>query len=153
MPFDLVPGATIGILGGGQLGRMLALAAAKLGLKTHVYAQDPGSPAFDVASARTIAPYEDERMLMEFASKVELVTYEFENIPARTASILADACLVRPSPQTLAICQDRLAEKEFLTAAGIKTAPYMRVDDAGALARAVAQIGRPSILKTSPLRL
>lgn len=148
MAFDLVPGATIGILGGGQLGRMLALAAAKLGLKTHVYAPDSGSPAFDVASARTIAPYEDELALMEFASKVELVTYEFENIPARTTSILADACLVRPSPQTLAICQDRLAEKEFLTAAGIKTAPYMRVDDAGALARAVAQIGRPSILKT-----
>lgn len=148
MPFDLVPGATIGILGGGQLGRMLALAAAKLGLKTHVYAPEPESPAFDVASERTIASYEDERTLTEFAGKVELVTYEFENIPSRTASILSDACLVRPSPETLAICQDRLAEKEFLTAAGIKTAPYMRVDDAGALARAVAQIGRPSILKT-----
>jgi len=148
VPFELVPGATIGILGGGQLGRMLALAAAKLGLKTHVYAQDPESPAFDVASARTIAPYEDELRLMEFAGKVELITFEFENIPSRAASILSDACLVRPSPETLAICQDRLAEKEFLTAAGIKTAPYMRVDDAGALARAVAQIGRPSILKT-----
>ena len=148
MPFDLVPGATIGILGGGQLGRMLALAAAKLGLKTHVYAQDPESPAFDVASAKTIAAYEDEHALMEFAGKVELITYEFENIPSRTASVLSDSCLVRPSPETLAVCQDRLAEKEFLTAAGIKTAPYMRVDDAGALARAVAQIGRPSILKT-----
>jgi 5-(carboxyamino)imidazole ribonucleotide synthase len=148
MPFDLVPGATIGILGGGQLGRMLALAAAKLGLKTHVYAQDPESPAFDVASAQTIAAYEDEHALMEFAGKVELITYEFENIPSRTASVLSDSCLVRPSPETLAICQDRLSEKEFLKAAGIKTAPYMRVDDAGALARAVAQIGRPSILKT-----
>ncbi|HUB63108.1 MAG TPA: 5-(carboxyamino)imidazole ribonucleotide synthase [Methylocella sp.] len=148
MPFDLVPGATVGVLGGGQLGRMLALAAAKLGLKTHVYAPDPESPAFDVASARTIAPYEDEQALMAFAAQVELVTYEFENIPSRTAAVLSDACLVRPSPDTLAICQDRLAEKEFLTAAGIKTAPYMRVDDAGALARAVAQLGRPSILKT-----
>jgi len=148
VPFDLVPGATIGILGGGQLGRMLALAAAKLGLKTHVYAPDPESPAFDVASARTIAPYEDEVALMEFANRVELVTYEFENIPSRTTSLLSDACLVRPSPEALAICQDRLTEKEFLTSAGIKTAPYMRVDDAGALARAVAQIGRPSILKT-----
>ena len=148
MSFELVPGATIGILGGGQLGRMLALAAAKLGLKTHVYAQDPESPAFDVASARTIAAYEDELTLVEFASTVELITFEFENIPSRTAAILADSSVVRPGPETLAVCQDRLAEKEFLTAAGAKAAPYMRVDDAGALARAVAQIGRPSILKT-----
>jgi 5-(carboxyamino)imidazole ribonucleotide synthase len=148
MSFELVPGATIGILGGGQLGRMLALAAAKLGLKTHVYAQDPESPAFDVASARTIAPYEDELTLAEFAGAVELITYEFENIPSRTAAILAESCVVRPGPETLAVCQDRLAEKEFLTAAGVRAAPYMRVDDAGALARAIAQIGRPSILKT-----
>jgi 5-(carboxyamino)imidazole ribonucleotide synthase len=148
VPFELVPGATIGILGGGQLGRMLALAAAKLGLKTHVYAQDPESPAFDVASARTIAAYEDELTLAEFAGTVELITYEFENIPFRTAAILADSCVVRPGPTALAVCQDRLAEKEFLAAAGIKAAPYMRVDDAGALARAIAQIGRPSILKT-----
>jgi 5-(carboxyamino)imidazole ribonucleotide synthase len=145
---QLVPGATIGILGGGQLGRMLALAAAKLGLKTHVYAQDPESPAFDVASARTIAPYEDELTLAEFAGTVELVTYEFENIPSRTVAILADSCVVRPGPEALAVCQDRLAEKEFLAAAGIAAAPYMRVDDAGALARAIAKIGRPSILKT-----
>jgi 5-(carboxyamino)imidazole ribonucleotide synthase len=148
VPFELVPGATIGILGGGQLGRMLALAAAKLGLKTHVYAQDPESPAFDVASAHTIAAYEDELTLAEFAGTVELITYEFENIPFRTAAILADSCVVRPGPTALAVCQDRLAEKEFLAAAGIKAAPYMRVDDAGALARAIAQIGRPSILKT-----
>jgi 5-(carboxyamino)imidazole ribonucleotide synthase len=148
MSFELVPGATIGILGGGQLGRMLALAAAKLGLKSHVYAQDPESPAFEVASARTIAAYEDELTLVEFAGTVELITYEFENIPSRTAAILAESCVVRPGPETLAVCQDRLAEKEFLTAAGVKAAPYMRVDDAGALARAVAQIGRPSILKT-----
>jgi 5-(carboxyamino)imidazole ribonucleotide synthase len=146
--FELVPGATLGILGGGQLGRMLALAAAKLGLKTHVYAQDPESPAFDVASARTIAAYEDELTLVEFAGTVDLVTYEFENIPSRTAAILADSCVVRPGPEILAVCQDRLAEKEFLAAAGVKAAPYMQVDDAGALARAIAQIGRPSILKT-----
>ncbi|HEY8009162.1 MAG TPA: 5-(carboxyamino)imidazole ribonucleotide synthase [Methylocella sp.] len=148
MPFDLVPGATIGILGGGQLGRMLTLAAAKLGLKTHVYAEDLDSPAFDVASVRTIASYEDEVTLAEFARAVELITYEFENVPSRAASILSDVCLVRPGPKALAICQDRLVEKEFLTSAGIKTTPYARVDDAGALARAVAQIGRPSILKT-----
>jgi 5-(carboxyamino)imidazole ribonucleotide synthase len=145
---DLTPGSAIGILGGGQLGRMLALSAARLGLKTHVYASDPESPAFDVASARTIAPYGDELTLTEFANTVDLVTYEFENIPSRTVEILAESCLVRPGPEALGVCQDRLAEKEFLTAAGVKAAPYMRVDDAGALARAVAQIGRPAILKT-----
>jgi len=145
---ELIPGATIGILGGGQLGRMLALAAAKLGLKTHAYAPDPESPAFDVASARTIAPFEDELSLTEFARTVELVTYEFENIPSRTASILAESCVVRPGPEALGVCQDRLAEKEFLSAAGVRAAPHMRVDDAGALARAIAQIGRPAILKT-----
>jgi 5-(carboxyamino)imidazole ribonucleotide synthase len=149
--FELVPGATIGILGGGQLGRMLALAAAKLGLRTHVYAPDSESPAFDVATARTIAPYEDEPALVEFANAVELITYEFENVPSRTAAILSDSCLVRPGPEVLGVCQDRLHEKEFLAAAGVKTAPYMRVDDAGAFARAIAQIGRPSILKTRRL--
>jgi len=148
LSIDLLPGATIGILGGGQLGRMLALSAARLGLKTHIYAPDPESPAFDVASARTIAPYGDELTLAEFANGVDLITYEFENIPSRTAKILAESCLVRPGPEALGVCQDRLAEKEFLTAAGVKAAPYMRVDDPGALARAVAQIGRPSILKT-----
>jgi 5-(carboxyamino)imidazole ribonucleotide synthase len=127
---------------------MLALAAAKLGLKTHVYAPDPASPAFDVSGARTIAAYEDEQSLMEFASSVQLVTYEFENVPSRTASILSDTSLVRPGPEALGVCQDRLAEKEFLAAAGVRTAPYMRVDDAGAFARAIAQIGRPAILKT-----
>jgi 5-(carboxyamino)imidazole ribonucleotide synthase len=151
LPFELVPGATIGILGGGQLGRMLALAAAKLGLKTHIYAPEPESPAFDVASACTIASYNDEEALAAFAASVELVTYEFENVPSRAAEILNDSCLVRPGPEALGICQDRLAEKEFLAAAGVKTAPFMRVDDAGALARAIAQIGRPSILKTRRL--
>lgn len=148
MSFDLIPGATIGILGGGQLGRMLALAAARLGLKSHIYAPDPESPAFDIACAKTVARYDDEPALANFAAAVDLVTYEFENVPSRTVEILADSCLVRPGPEALGVCQDRLAEKEFLAAAGVKAAPYMRVEDAGALARAVGQIGRPAILKT-----
>lgn len=148
MSSSLRPGATIGILGGGQLGRMLALAAARLGLKTHVYSPDPVSPAFDVCAARTVAAYEDERALTEFAGSVDLVTYEFENVPARTADVLADLTLVRPSPAALAACQDRLVEKEFLAANAIATAPYLRVDDAGAFARAVARLGRRSILKS-----
>jgi 5-(carboxyamino)imidazole ribonucleotide synthase len=144
----LSPGAAIGILGGGQLGRMLALAAARLGLEAHVYCPEPDSPAFAVCAGSTIAPYEDEAALAEFAAKVEVVTYEFENVPARAAAILSDLSRVRPGSAALATCQDRLVEKEFLEASGIATAPYARVDDAGALARAVAKLGRRSILKT-----
>ena len=131
----LAPGDTIGILGGGQLGRMLSVAAARLGLRAHVYCPDPDSPAFDVCSAKTIAAYEDEAGLTAFAGAVDVVTYEFENVPARTAEVLAAS-------------QDRLVEKEFVNSLGIRTAPFMNVDTAGSLARAVAQLGRPSILKT-----
>ncbi|MGD0632989.1 MAG: 5-(carboxyamino)imidazole ribonucleotide synthase [Beijerinckiaceae bacterium] len=144
----LAPGATIGILGGGQLGRMIAMAAAKLGLKAHIYSPDPESPAFDVATAHTIADYEDEQALRTFAASVDVVTYEFENVPARTASVLAALKPVRPDAAALAASQDRLVEKEFITSLGILTAPFIGVDSAGALARAVAQLGRPSILKT-----
>ncbi len=147
----LAPGGTIGILGGGQLGRMLVMAAAQLGLKAHIYTPEADSPAFDVAAARTIAAYEDERALADFAAQIDLVTYEFENVPARTAGILAELCPVRPGPAALAASQDRLSEKEFLASLGIETAPYISVEDAGALARAVAQLGRPSILKTRQL--
>jgi len=151
MPQDIAPGATIGILGGGQLGRMLAMAAARLGLKTHIYAPDARSPAFEVAAAHTIAAYEDEAALAAFAKSVDVITYEFENVPARTAAILAEICPVRPNPRALETSQDRLDEKQFLSGLGIPTAPFAQVDDAGALARAVAQIGRPSILKTRRL--
>lgn len=148
MHATLSPGATIGILGGGQLGRMLAMAAAKLGLKAHIYSPDADSPAFDVSAARTVAAYEDEAALREFGAAVDVVTYEFENVPARTASVLSEIRPVRPDAAALAASQDRLVEKEFLTSLGILTAPYIAVDSAGALARAVAQLGRPSILKT-----
>jgi 5-(carboxyamino)imidazole ribonucleotide synthase len=148
MAVKLEPGGTIGVLGGGQLGRMLALAAADLGLKTHIYTPEADSPAFDVCAEATCAPYEDEAALTRFAQAVDLVTYEFENVPARTAAILEALRPVRPGPAALAVSQDRLDEKDFLTSLGIATAPYVRVDDAGALARAVAQFGRPSLLKT-----
>lgn len=143
----VIPGATIGILGSGQLGRMLALAAARLGLKAHVYAPDPG-PAFDVAARHTLGAYEDEAALAIFADSVAVVTYEFENVPAQSAAALAARRAVLPPPPALAATQDRLVEKEFLRGLGIPTAPFLPVDDAGALARAVAQLGRPAILKT-----
>ncbi len=144
---SLSPGATVGILGGGQLGRMIAMAAAKLGLRVHVYCPETG-PAFDVASAYTVASYEDETALRRFAAAVDVVTYEFENVPARTAEVLAALKPVRPDAAALAASQDRLVEKEFMTSLGILTAPFAGVESAGPLARAVAQLGRPSILKT-----
>jgi 5-(carboxyamino)imidazole ribonucleotide synthase len=144
----LSPGDTIGILGGGQLGRMLAMAAARLGLKSHIYCPDTDSPAFDVAGAKTVAAYEDEAALRAFAQSVDVITYEFENIPARTAEVLAALRPVRPGPAALAVSQDRLTEKDFVTSLGILTAPYRAVEDAGALARAVGELGRPAILKT-----
>lgn len=146
-PRVIAPGATIGILGSGQLGRMMAMAAARLGIKSHIYAPEAG-PAFDVAAFCTLAAYEDEPALARFADQVSVITYEFENVPARTAAILASHCPVLPGSTALATSQDRLQEKQFINGLGIATAPFAAVDDAGSLARAVAQIGRPSILKT-----
>jgi 5-(carboxyamino)imidazole ribonucleotide synthase len=144
----LAPGARIGIVGGGQLGRMLALAAARLGLSCHIYTPGEGEPAIEVASKATLAPYDDRPALARFAASVDVVTYEFENIPAATAEFLNTLKPVRPSPRVLALTQDRLVEKNFVAKLGIAVAPFAQVDDAGALARAVARIGRPSILKT-----
>ncbi len=147
----LQPGATIGILGGGQLGRMLAMAAARLGLKTHVYAPESASPAFDVAAAHTVGAFDDADALAEFAECVDVATYEFENVPAGSVAVLAQLCPVRPGPAALEASQDRLAEKEFLAALGVETAAYLSVEDAGALIRAVGKLGRPAILKTRRL--
>jgi 5-(carboxyamino)imidazole ribonucleotide synthase len=105
----LAPGSTIGILGGGQLGRMLALAAAQLGLKSHIYSDVPGG-ACDVAAASTIGPYEDTARIRAFAEAVDVVTYEFENVPLEAAAAAEAAAPVRPGPKALAVAQDRLEE-------------------------------------------
>ncbi|HXW23292.1 MAG TPA: 5-(carboxyamino)imidazole ribonucleotide synthase [Xanthobacteraceae bacterium] len=139
---------TIGILGGGQLGRMLALAAARLGLKCHVYAPDPQSPAFDVVRRATRADYADESALDRFASDVDVVTYEFENVPVETARFLAARRPVLPDPAVLATTQDRLAEKDFVAGLQIATAPYRRIDGPADLAPALEAVGRPAVLKT-----
>ena len=141
------PGDTIGILGSGQLGRMLAMAAARLGIRSHIYCPESG-PAFDVAAAHTKADYDDDAALAAFAAQVKVVTYEFENVPSHTAEFLSDHGHVHPNARALAIAQDRLSEKRFLNGLGIPTAPFLDVDDAEGLARAVTQLGRPSILKT-----
>ncbi|MEM7428413.1 MAG: 5-(carboxyamino)imidazole ribonucleotide synthase [Pseudomonadota bacterium] len=144
----LPPGSVIGILGGGQLGRMLALAAARLGLKSHIYCPDAASPAFDVSAAHICAPYEDEAALAEFASSVDVVTYEFENVPDVTADLLSARVPVHPDPKILAITQDRATEKEYLEAIGLEVARWAKISTGEDLERAVDRIGLPAILKT-----
>jgi 5-(carboxyamino)imidazole ribonucleotide synthase len=147
----LKPGATIGILGGGQLARMLALAAAPLGLRCHVYSPEKNSCAFDVVHAGTCAAYEDETALGRFAGAVDVITYEFENVPAKTAAFLARRKPVLPDPQVLETTQDRLAEKNFISALKIATAPFAPVHSATQLADAAAVVGLPAVLKTRQL--
>ena len=136
------PGGTIGILGGGQLGRMLALAAARLGLKTHIYSPEGDAPAFQVSAAHTQASFDDKTALETFAAACDVVTFEFENIPARTLDIIAAFKPVFPSAATLAVTQDRFEEKSFVTSLGLKTAPFQKVDDGE------VSVPAPSILKT-----
>ncbi len=147
----LDPLATIGILGGGQLGRMLALAAARLGFKCHVFDPTPDSPAFDVVHRVTCADYTDAEALDRFAADVDVVTYEFENVPAQTAMFLSSRLAVLPDPQILATTQDRLVEKTFIGSLGIRTAAFAAVTQAGDLPAAVGQIGVPAVLKTRRL--
>ncbi len=143
------PGATIGILGGGQLGRMAALAAARLGLRCHVYCPDADSPAAQVTPNATVAAYDDETALRAFAEAVDLVTFEFENVPDKTAAFLAAHRPTRPSPRVLHLCQDRLREKDFLNEIGVATTRYMEVTRPEALESAVRAIGRPCVLKSA----
>lgn len=144
----LKPGSVIGILGGGQLGRMLALAAARLGFRTHIYCPDEDRPAALVAAACTPEPYDDEASLEAFAASVDVVTYEFENVPEAAARFLARHVQVWPPPEALAVAQDRLREKSFFEGAGIATAPFAAVDDPASLAAGLAATGLPAVLKT-----
>jgi len=145
----LSTGATIGILGGGQLGRMMALAAHRLGLNTHIYCPDANSPAFAVTPHKTVADYEDVAALTKFAQSVNCVTYEFENVPAPTAAAITEAgTSLFPSAKALEISQDRLVEKRFISTVGIEVAPYAKVDDLKELEAAVQKIGLPGVLKT-----
>jgi 5-(carboxyamino)imidazole ribonucleotide synthase len=144
----LKPGDTIGILGGGQLGRMLAMAAARLGLRCRVFSPDPDSPAFDVVMDATCAEYADVEALELFAGDVDVITYEFENVPAASAMILAARRPVLPNRKILETTQDRLAEKDFVRQLGIGTADYADVSSAASLRAAIAKIGLPAVLKT-----
>ena len=144
----LPPGSTIGILGGGQLARMLSLAAARLGVNCHIYAPEKDSPAFAVSAAHTVAAYDDFAALEAFAGKVALVTYEFENVPGETAAFLDARVPVAPGVAALRTAQDRVDEKTFISGLGIPVAPFAAVSDIASLEAALARIGRPAVLKT-----
>lgn len=147
----LVPGATIGILGGGQLGRMAVLAAARLGYRCHIFAPEAGSPAMQVAAAATVADYTDTDALAAFAAAVDVVTLEFENVPAASLAFLETLVPCRPGAEVLAIGQDRIAEKLFLEAAGVPVTPWRPIGSANDLAAAVEALGLPAVLKTTRL--
>ncbi|MDF1717563.1 MAG: 5-(carboxyamino)imidazole ribonucleotide synthase [Antarcticimicrobium sp.] len=148
MTEPLAPGAVIGILGGGQLGRMLSVAASRLGFATHIYEPGVNPPAGQVAARVTTAGYDDEAALRAFAETVDVITYEFENIPTSALDLLEPLRPIRPGRKALKISQDRLVEKAFLSDLGLKTAPFAAVDDAEDLAEALEEIGTPAILKT-----
>lgn len=144
----LPPGAVIGILGGGQLGRMLSLAAARLGLRCRIYEPVPDCPAQQVADGCITAGWDDMAALTDFARQVDVVTYEFENVPTATLDHLATLRPVRPGVLALATAQDRVAEKAFLNDLCLPTAPWRQVDSLDDLHRALAEIGAPAVLKT-----
>jgi 5-(carboxyamino)imidazole ribonucleotide synthase len=144
----LKTGATIGIMGGGQLGRMLSVAASRLGFRTHIFEPGAHPPAADVAHRVTTAPYEDAAALGAFAADCDVITYEFENIPTAALDLLEPLRPIRPGREALRISQDRITEKDFLTGLGLRTAPYAAVDDAASLEAAIAAVGVPAILKT-----
>ncbi len=142
------PGGTIGILGGGQLGRMLAMAAAQLGYRVHIYSPEGSGPATEVSAEWTQGRYDDADALARFAAAVDVVTFEFENIAAGPLRRLADHAPVSPSPRALEVAQDRLAEKTFVTGLAGRPAPFRAVDTPDELVAAIAEIGTPAILKT-----
>ncbi|MFK8035384.1 MAG: 5-(carboxyamino)imidazole ribonucleotide synthase [Hyphomicrobiales bacterium] len=148
MTTHLSPGARIGILGGGQLGAMLAGAASEMGFQPHIYAPEPNSPAFQRAGLKTCETYENTEQLLKFARSVDVVTYEFENVPIAPLSSIESIVAIRPGIQALRTAQDRLAEKEFLAAANVPLASFKSVESQEELAQAVELIGYPCVLKT-----
>jgi 5-(carboxyamino)imidazole ribonucleotide synthase len=144
-------GATIGIVGGGQLGRMSAMAAARLGYRCHIFTPEAGAPASLVSAATTIGAYDDFSALRAFAEAVDVVTFEFENVSAAGLDLLAALKPVHPAPSVLRVSQDRVAEKSFVNGAGLPTAAWMQVDSHAELTAAIGLLGLPAVLKTTRL--
>jgi 5-(carboxyamino)imidazole ribonucleotide synthase len=149
--FPLPPNATIGLVGGGQLGRMSALAAARLGYRCHILTREVDSPAAQVSHGVTISDYADPVSLRQFAAAVDVISFEFENVSAEGLELLESLKPVRPSPDVLRVSQDRVTEKSFLNNAGVATAPWVAVGTLAELEAAVARLGLPAVLKTTRL--
>ena len=147
----IAPGGTVGILGGGQLGRMLALAAAPLGYRCHILAPEPDGPAAQVSAAETVAAYDDRTALDAFGEAVDVVTVEFENVPASALERLASRVSVRPGARSLQVAQNRISEKDFVRSLGLETTPYAPVEEDADADAADRLIGRPAVLKTQTL--
>jgi 5-(carboxyamino)imidazole ribonucleotide synthase len=148
-PKHYAPGAVIGVMGGGQLGRMFAVAARRMGYRVHVFTPEPDSPAAQFSDRATVAEYGDEAAVAGFAQAVDLLTFEFENIPSQTIGWCAARCDVRPAGSILHTAQNRLREKEFLSNAAVPIAKFRRVASAEDLRDAAEKIGTPAILKTA----
>src|SRR3954469_11623514 len=144
-----LPGSTVGVMGGGQLGRMFAIAARRMGYKVHTFSPDEDTPTGALADVEVAAEYTDEQAVRSFASKLDVLTFEFENIPAQTIEWCAEECVVRPSGRVLSICQHRLREKQFLHGAGVPLPGFAAVSSEAELHAAVERLGRPSVLKTA----
>lgn len=144
-----LPGSTIGVMGSGQLGRMFAIAARRMGYRVHTFSPEKNTPTGQVADLEVSAAYEDESAVRAFAEGVDVLTFEFENIPVQSIHWASESCVVRPSGRVLHICQHRLREKEFLRAAGLPLPEFVAVDSAAALRVAVERLGTPSVLKTA----
>src|SRR5580692_7352330 len=142
--FPLAPNATIGLVGGGQLGRMSALAAARLGYRCHILTREQDSPAAQVSHAVTISDYQAPASLRAFAAAVDVISFEFENVSAEGLELLASLKPVRPSPDILRISQDRIAEKSFVNGRGVRTAPWRPVGSLAELGAAVDELGLPA---------
>ena len=149
----LLPGAKIGVMGGGQLGRMFAIAARRMGYRVHTFSPEKDGPAAQLSDYATAASYDDEEAVTNFARAIDVLTFEFENIPAATIEWASRGRIVRPRGEILLIAQNRLREKEFLSGAGFPVAPFRRVANATDLTSAVEAIGRPAIFERRGLRL
>jgi len=147
----LPAGAVIGILGGGQLGRMLALAAHRLGLRAHIYAPERDAPAFDVTPLKTVARYDDMVALAKFSEAVAAITWEFENVPAEVAEVHGIARKLRGSSAVVGVAQDRVLEKRFIESCGLAVAPWQAIDSLDDLKISLAAVGSPAVLKTRRL--
>jgi len=149
VPEIFLPGSTVGVMGGGQLGRMFAIAARRMGYRVHTFSPDEDTPTGQLADLEVAASYDDEKAVRKFAKGIDVLTFEFENIPGKSIAWAEQECVVRPSGKVLEICQHRLREKQFLRDAGVPLPEFVAVNSEAELRSAVAQLGIPSVLKTA----